>query len=132
MDSDRCPPSGNRETVYYDGSCPLCSREIAFYRSVRGADQINWQDVSAQTDDRVADDLGRSTAMARFHLRKSDGSLVSGAAAFGHLWAALPAFRLVGRVALLPPVTFLLEGLYRIFLPVRGAVIKCLRAPNEG
>lgn len=131
MDSDRDPPSGNCETVYYDGSCPLCSREIAFYKSVRGADQINWQDVSAATGDRVADDLGRPTALARFHLRKSDGTLVSGAEAFGHLWASLPAFRLVGRIALLPPVTFALEGLYRIFLPVRNGLTKRLRAHNE-
>ncbi len=29
-------------TVYYDGTCPLCRREIAFYRRCAGATSIVW------------------------------------------------------------------------------------------
>ena len=33
-------------TIFYDGSCPLCRREIGFYQKQIGADQLTWQDVS--------------------------------------------------------------------------------------
>ncbi|NDD03179.1 MAG: DUF393 domain-containing protein, partial [Betaproteobacteria bacterium] len=33
-------------TIYYDGSCPLCRREIAFYKSNPDAAQLVWHDVS--------------------------------------------------------------------------------------
>lgn len=48
---DSIPPSGNASTqsrhkgvatVFYDGSCPLCSREIAHYRRLRGAESLKW------------------------------------------------------------------------------------------
>ena len=34
-------------TIYYDGSCPLCRREIAFYRRQPGSERLDWMDVSA-------------------------------------------------------------------------------------
>jgi hypothetical protein len=37
---------GDRLTVYYDGSCPICSREIGFYRARPGADGFDWVNVA--------------------------------------------------------------------------------------
>jgi hypothetical protein len=31
-------------TVYFDGMCPVCSREIATYRQLHGGGAINWVD----------------------------------------------------------------------------------------
>ena len=29
-------------TVFYDGACPLCDREISFYKRRRGAEGVRW------------------------------------------------------------------------------------------
>ncbi|MBO6783024.1 MAG: DUF393 domain-containing protein [Alphaproteobacteria bacterium] len=106
-------------TVFYDGSCPLCSREITFYRRRRGGGEIAWVDVSACQDSQLPGELTRQSALARFHVQTEDGHLVSGAAAFAALWNALPSFRLAGRTARFAPVAWILERAYRAFLPVR-------------
>ncbi len=105
-------------TVYYDGSCPLCSVEIGHYASCEGADRLHFVDVS-KAGARVSDDLTRQDAMNRFHVRRSDGELVTGARGFMELWGALPKWRWLARVARLPGVIPLLELAYRGFLPLR-------------
>lgn len=111
----------DRLTIYYDGSCPLCRAEIGHYRRQDGSDALCFVDVSDPAAP-LADDLGRESAMARFHVRTAQGDLISGAAAFARIWQVLPAWRWAARLARVPGVTPILELAYRAFLPVRPAV----------
>jgi predicted DCC family thiol-disulfide oxidoreductase YuxK len=111
-------PSANPElTVYFDGSCPLCRREIAFYRRLRGAERLQWLDVSAGAP--LCEDLSCEAAMRRFHVRDAQGRLLSGGAAFARLWRALPGWRVAGSLLAWPPMSWALELAYRAFLPLR-------------
>jgi predicted DCC family thiol-disulfide oxidoreductase YuxK len=104
-------------TVFYDGSCPLCRREIGLYGRSAGADAIAWCDVSGGAS--LPDGLTAEQAMARFHVRGTAGELASGAKAFIVLWLSLPRWRWLGRLASVPPMPLVLEAIYRLFLRVR-------------
>ena len=106
-------------TVFYDGGCPLCSREIAWYQRLQPAAVINWTDVSGDGETHLPLGVSGSQALARFHVMTPDGAVQSGAAGFLALWAQLRPLRPLARLAALPPIPWLLERAYRAFLPLR-------------
>ncbi len=103
-------------TVFYDGACPLCSAEIGYYRRRRGAENVAWVDVSGCPTDTVTPDLSRQQALQRFHVRDSQGQLVSGGRAFAVLWTALPAFAWIGRLFRQKPFSWVIDRAYDGFL----------------
>jgi predicted DCC family thiol-disulfide oxidoreductase YuxK len=105
-------------TVLYDGSCPLCRREIGVYRNLKPlqADApVSFVDIS---DAAVSPPPGvtRDDLMARFHVQGADGQMHSGAAAFLRLWSALPGWRWLALLGRIPGATWLMERMYRLFL----------------
>jgi predicted DCC family thiol-disulfide oxidoreductase YuxK len=115
-------------TVYYDGACPLCQREIAMYQGMDGAETIRWHDVSVSGTG--SDDLATQDAMARFHVRRADGSLVSGARGFFEVMKTIPKLRWLGQVLSVPPIPWIAEGAYRLFLPLRPFLKRIIPAPK--
>ena len=106
-------------TVYFDGGCPVCSREIAAYRRQAGADAIAWVDATRCAGGSLGEGLSRPQALARLHVRTADGHLVSGARAFTTLWQHLPRVAFLGRWLARPPFLAVLEFGYRALLVLR-------------
>jgi predicted DCC family thiol-disulfide oxidoreductase YuxK len=106
-------------TVYYDGVCPVCSREIAMYRRQAGASAIAWIDATSCEASELGIGLSRQTALGRLHVRTADGALASGASAFTTLWQQLPRTARLGRLLHRQPLLWLLEIGYRALLLVR-------------
>ncbi len=117
-------PAQSCMTVLYDGDCPLCRREIAVYQGLAAREPVRWVDVSAPGTD-LPDE--RSTLMARFHVQREDGSLLSGAEAFLALWARLPGWRWLAFLGRLPGAAWLMERAYVGFLRVRPAMQRAAR-----
>ncbi len=80
-------------TVYFDGACPLCRKEIAHYRRRAGAEAIDW--VDAATCD------------------------PAGAAAFATIWNSLPGYRWLAGLAARRPLLAVMEAAYAGFLRLR-------------
>ena len=130
------PAAGTQQlTVLFDGACPLCRREISVYQGLSPIDsgtQLAFADVSLNhTPLPLGGD--RAAYLKRFHVQLADGSVRSGAAAFVALWAVLPGWRWLARVASLPGATPLMELAYRGFLTVRPQmqnIAKAFEAPR--
>jgi len=117
-------------TVYFDGACPLCRREIAHYQRVDRGAALCFVDVSAPGAQTPVG-VDRRLALARFHVLAGDGRVVSGAAAFVELWSLLPGWRWAARLARVPGALWLLELSYRLFLPLRPRLARWLQR-DEG
>lgn len=102
-------------TVWYDGGCPLCLREMALMRRLDRRGRIAFVDAS---DGATACPLDRGTMLARFHASEGD-RLYSGAAAFAAMWRAIPILRPLGFAARNPLILRGLERLYVRFLKLR-------------
>lgn len=104
-----------RITMFYDGSCPLCSREVHHYRCIDHDRNVNWIDISLDTEQLESHRLSHEDAMARLHVIDSKGRMQTGAAAFVALWSGLPYYRrlagIVRRLRLIP----LLDRVYEPF-----------------
>lgn len=108
----------SQSTVYFDGSCPLCRAEIRYYQRQDQDRALCFVDIS-ETGVVPRDGITQERAMKRFHVRASDGRVLSGAAAFVEVWTCLPRWRWAARAASLPGALIALEWGYRIFLPTR-------------
>jgi predicted DCC family thiol-disulfide oxidoreductase YuxK len=105
-------------TVWFDGACPLCTREMALMRRLDRRARIRFVDVA---DPSTSCPIDRSELLARFHAEEQ-GRVLSGAAAFAAMWRAIPVLRPIGLLARLGPVERLLERMYIHFLRWRPAL----------
>lgn len=71
-----------RTAIFFDGECHLCSREIDHYRNARGADRLQFIDISDPHFDAERWNLDRRQVRKHLHVRRADGSVVKGVEAF--------------------------------------------------
>ena len=125
-ESENNPNNCAELTVMFDGACPLCRREVGVYRDLKPLAPIAWMDVSDEKKTPCSS-TERAGYMARFHVRRADGTLLSGAAAFIALWLTLPGWRWLGRFGSLPGMGTVLEIFYLGFLRIRPAMQRVVR-----
>ncbi len=104
-----------RPTMYYDGGCPLCRREVAHYRRIDHGERVRWLDIAQDPGELQALGVSLDEAMARLHVRDRSGRLVSGAWAFATIWAELPYYRWLARLLRALHLLPLLDLAYRRF-----------------
>ena len=109
----------SKVSVFYDGLCHLCSREIAHYRRAAGSDALEFVDITDPTFDAEKLNLDPERVNQEMHVRRRDGSLAVGVEAFIALWQQLPGYRWMARAASFPPMHLLLRLGYSIFARVR-------------
>ena len=89
-------------TVYYDGKCGLCRREIEYYKRVAPADQFVWLDIATDPAGLADLDVSQADALRRLHARDSFGNTYVGVAAFIAIWQGLNYWRYLAMIINLP------------------------------
>jgi predicted DCC family thiol-disulfide oxidoreductase YuxK len=92
------PERAVKTTMFYDGGCPLCRREVAHYRAVDREGRVDWVDISQDAPALAAHGIEAAAAMQRLHALNAEGRLVTGVWAFMAVWQQLPGYRHLARL----------------------------------
>jgi predicted DCC family thiol-disulfide oxidoreductase YuxK len=106
-------------TVYYDGLCHLCSREIDHYRRVPGGEDIQYVDITSPQFSAEREGVDPIQVHKEMHVRLKDGTLAVGVGAFIAIWEALPRYHLFARVGKWKIPHLILRAGYSVFAAVR-------------
>ena len=117
--------------VFFDGSCPMCVREVAAYRRQAPSD-IVWNNLALPDLQIPVDRLGYqpdpAALMKRFHVFSSDGLWLHGAPAFVLLWRRLGwMWRALASIGRLPGGVWLMDTVYAGFLRLRPFLQRTVR-----
>ena len=102
-------------TVYYDGKCGLCSKEIRYYQRIAEEGIFAWQDITLSTDALYAQGITLSEGLRFLHAQDNDGNIHIGVDAFILIWKQIKYWRWLAAFISLP-IIYQMAGLcYRAF-----------------
>jgi predicted DCC family thiol-disulfide oxidoreductase YuxK len=105
---DNASQSASTATLFYDGACPLCMKEMARLGRLK-SDQLALADIHSLAPDPTLPD---SDALLRtLHLRLPDGTLLTGVDANIAAWSYTPYGRWLNWLRW-PGLRFLVERVY--------------------
>lgn len=102
-------------TVFYDGKCGLCSKEINYYRKIAPAGMFDWQDITESADDLKQEGISLSQGLKLLHAKDSSGQMHVGVDAFILIWKQLKRWRVLAVLVGLPIIRLIANAAYRAF-----------------
>lgn len=101
--------------VFYDDRCPLCRREIEYYKKISPATAINWCGISHNTQLLEQHCISNTESLKILHAINIENKMFKGVDAFILIWQQLPGWRWLAKFVALPIVYQVTKGIYRIF-----------------
>lgn len=102
-------------SVFYDGQCGLCSREINYYRRIAPPGVFDWVDLTRTPARFESLGLRVDTGLRILHVQDAQQRLHAGVDAFIVIWRALPYWRWLAPIVALPPLRWIAAKAYRLF-----------------
>jgi predicted DCC family thiol-disulfide oxidoreductase YuxK len=103
-------------TVFYDGKCGLCRREIEYYKRIAAQNIFIWQDITILPDPFIKRGYAVQDGLKILHVEDDAGIMHQGVDAFVVIWRNLSSMwkfiALLMRIPLVLPIT---NKLYRLF-----------------
>jgi predicted DCC family thiol-disulfide oxidoreductase YuxK len=101
-------------TVFFDGACPICNREIALMKRLDRRQQLEFCDFSDREYDAASSGFATADLATVIHARWSDGSVITGLEVFRAMWEAV-GLRFLARLSRLSVVEPLVLKAYAWF-----------------
>jgi predicted DCC family thiol-disulfide oxidoreductase YuxK len=102
-------------TVFYDGKCGLCSKEINHYRKIAPDGIFDWQDITISDDGLKKKGISLSEGLKLLHASDNNKKLHVGMDAFILIWKQLKRWRFLAILVSLPIIRQMANFAYRSF-----------------
>ena len=99
-------------TVFYDGDCPLCVREVARWKHASFSCDVEWFDIAGQDEELQRRGIDPALALLELHTMTDDGEVFTSIGSYGLLLCQLPGWRWLGKLMLLPVIRPTLKWIY--------------------
>lgn len=106
-------------TIYFDGKCGLCSREITYYQKIAPDGVFDWTDIAHDPRPLTSLNIHQADALRRLHGMDDEGRLYIGVDAFLLIWKELSYWRYLGMIVGLPGIRQIAGLLYNRFADYR-------------
>ena len=108
-------------TVFYDGKCGLCSKEINYYKTIANPKKFTWLDVANNPNHLKLIDVTLSDALMQLHVLDNENNIHVGVDAFILIWSNLKFWRVLSFIVDLPIIKQIANLLYKKFAERRFA-----------
>ena len=102
-------------TVFYDGKCGLCRREIEYYKRIAPPAVFEWVDITVNPKPFNALGFSVAEGLKVLHVKSSDGKIYKGIDAFMAIWQHIPHWRILAKVINFPLIKKIASHLYDRF-----------------
>ncbi|WP_417671159.1 thiol-disulfide oxidoreductase DCC family protein [Roseibium sp.] len=108
-------------SVYYDGKCGLCAREIGYFKKRIPRTPIMWHDIARNPESLAGTGVDQADALMFMRVKDAEGRLHSSVDAFIILWSQFKGWRTLASLVGRRPIRPLAEKLYAVFAARRFA-----------
>ena len=105
--------------VYFDGLCPLCSKEIDHYKKLRGSENLTYIDIHSSDFSPQYEGVDPVAVHKIFHVRDERGQLHKGVDGFRVIWKTIPRYQWLARFSILPVINSCFLFAYWAFARIR-------------
>ena len=85
-------------SVFYDGKCGMCRREIAHYQKIAEAGKFQWVDIARDKDALISFNIAQAEALLYLHALDQSNRVHVGIDAFVLIWNNLPRWWILGLI----------------------------------
>lgn len=100
--------------LYYDGTCPLCSKEISVLKRLSKG-HLDFVDIHQSNDTCLP---SKEKLLRRLHVRKADGNWLTGLDANVYAWSTTP-YSMLFKILRVWPLRFIADAIYNLWADQR-------------
>ena len=102
-------------SVFYDGKCGVCNREIEYYKRIAPSAVFEWIDITINSQSFIALGFSVKDGLRLLHVKDANQKMHIGADAFIIIWQQIPWWRILAILVNFPLIKPIANKVYRCF-----------------